>query len=80
MRLGLVIPINVTSISVSKYMYYNSTNHTEEPVPTTPDQLGPFEPSVHIIGPWQVPNTKGEYEFRVYSGAKVVASANFIVS
>jgi len=80
LRLGLVISIKTNSISFSKYVFYNTANHTEALVPTAPEQLGPFEPAVHIIGPWQVPSTRGEYEFRVYSGARVIASARFVVT
>jgi hypothetical protein len=80
MQLGLVISMKTKSISFSKYVFYNDTDKSEEPVPTTSSQLGPFEPAVHLIGPWQVPTTAGEYEFRVYSGAIVVASAKFVVA
>ena len=80
LQLGLVISVNAESISFSKYVFYNATDYSEELVPATSSQLGPFEPAVHLIGPWQVPNTTGEYEFRVYSGEKVVASAKFVVN
>ncbi len=77
--LGLVINLGHNSVTFTKYTYFNTITHREQPVDYKPADLGPFQPAQQYIGPWPVPGERGIYELRVYLSEKIVASAIFVV-
>ncbi len=70
------------SVSFSKYTVFNRKSKAETDLPPN-GSFGPYNPgtgfAVAYEDPWTVPAEPGNYEFRVYVGSKVVASARFDV-
>ena len=81
--LSLVISKELdTSVTFSKYTFVNNVTNIEVETGSSSD-YGPFEPGqkldVAFDNPWPVPSETGFYQFRIYLGNKVVASALFEV-
>jgi hypothetical protein len=72
----------VGSITFSRYTFYNRATKKETEIDGS-GQYGPYKAGqVVLLGgiyPWSVPSEPGTYEFRVYLGKKIVASALFEV-
>ncbi len=78
----VVNPRRAESVTFSKYTVFNRQTEVETELPAR-GGLGPINPGTGIYvasdSPWDVPTQPGHYEFRVYVGSKVVASARFDV-
>jgi hypothetical protein len=72
----------VGSITFSRYTFYNRATQKETEIDGS-GQYGPYKAGqVVFLGgsyPSSVPSEPGTYEFRVYLGKKIVASALFEV-
>ncbi len=70
------------SVSFSKYAVVNRQSKVDMELPPN-GSFGPYNPgtgfAVAYEDPWTVPAQPGNYEFRVYDGSSVVASARFDV-
>jgi len=85
MYLGLVF--NKSSdeeINLSRVIFFDNKDGSEEKVEVSPSDLGPFDPGgKYLVGfenPWDVPKQPGEYELRIYLEDNLIASALFQVN
>ena len=78
--LVFVLRNDISSISFTKYTYYNKESGREQSVKYSNEDLGIFHPPGFIyVGPWSVPEINGPYELRVYIGEVMVGAVIFNV-
>jgi hypothetical protein len=70
-------------VTISRYTFFNTRTSQEHEIAALPVDLGPFHAGdirpVALDHAWPVPERSGAYEFRIYLGDEVVASALFEV-